>query len=61
MAWLEETLELGELLTGTIILECYHHGVIARLSQSHELGFVTTVGIILIEVSCSNHQTLTKF
>lgn len=58
MAWLEETLQLGELLTGTIVLECHHHRVIAGLSQSHVLGFITTVEKILIKVSCSSHRAL---
>lgn len=61
MAWLEETLQVGELLTGTIVLERHHHCVVAGLSQSHVLGFITTVGKILIEMSCSNHWALTKF
>lgn len=55
MARLEETLQLGELLTGTVVLERRHHRVIAGLSQSHVLGFITTGRQILIEVSCRNH------
>lgn len=55
MAWLKETLQLGELLTGAIALECCHCCVIAGLSQSHILGFVTTGRQILTEVSCNNH------
>lgn len=58
MAWLEETFQLGELLAGTIVLERHYHCVIAGLSQSHVLGFITTVEKILIEVSCSNHWAL---
>lgn len=61
MAWLEETLQLGELLTGSIVLERHHHCVIAGLSQSHVLGFITTVGEILIEMSCNNNWARIKF
>lgn len=61
MARLEETLQLRELLTGTIVLERRHHCVIAGLSQSHVLGFITTGRQILIEVSCRNHWAPTQF
>lgn len=61
MARLEETLQLGELLTGGITLERCHHRIIAGLSQSHVLGFVTTGRQILIKVSCSSHWARTKF
>lgn len=58
MAWLEETLQLGELLTGAIVLERRHHRVIAGLSQSHVLRFITTVEKILFEVSRSSYWAL---
>lgn len=42
VARLEETLQLGELLAGTFILQRRHCCVVTGLSQSHVLGFITT-------------------
>jgi len=44
VARLEETLQLGELLTGVFTLQRQHRRVVTGLSQSHELGFITTGG-----------------
>lgn len=42
VARVEETLQLGELLTGTFALKVHHCCVVTGLSQSHVLGFITT-------------------
>lgn len=42
MAWLEETLQLGELLTGIFTLQRHHGCVVTGLGQGHVLGFITT-------------------
>ncbi|TNN47360.1 hypothetical protein EYF80_042448 [Liparis tanakae] len=44
VARLEETLQLGELLTGVFALQRQHRRVVAGLGQSHELGFITAGG-----------------
>lgn len=44
MARLEETLQLGELLTGVLTLQRQHCRVVTGLSQSHVLGFITAGG-----------------
>lgn len=42
VARLEEAFKLRELLTGAVPLERHHRRVVAGLSQSHVLGFITT-------------------
>lgn len=44
VARLEETLQLGEFLTGIFTLQRHHRRVVTGLSQSHVLGFITTRG-----------------
>lgn len=44
VAWLEETFQLGELLTGIFTLKCHHCGVVTGLGQSHVLGLIATRG-----------------
>lgn len=44
VARLEETLQLGELLTGVLALQRQHLRVVTGLSQSHKLGFIAAGG-----------------
>ena len=44
VAWLEEALQLGELLTGVLALQGQHRCVVTRLGQSHVLGLITARG-----------------
>lgn len=44
VARLEETLQLCELLTGILTLQCHHCCIVTGLGQSHVLGFITTRG-----------------
>lgn len=44
VAWLEESLHLGQFLTGIFSLQRHHRCVVTGLSQSHILGLITARG-----------------